>query len=593
MFKKKPHVTHRNLLKGSDIGKLRKQVCESFGVDEQYLQECLGNKSRLQKCKCQEKFVLYEQDGVPLLFDPTGREDMIIPSLFLLWKVPELLIDKRVYIFPNTSEYLLKGAKLMWPGILNGKQRGPTLPLFEVGEILPIFVLGNPLPIGLGRALTSSRHLELQGAVGRAVDVIQIFGDGLWELANQNVPDGFGFERIDAVAGDEGWVRLDGVSAGVEELAISNGEEESSSVRAKEENDNVQASKSGDECSDEDADTPKISPEVMDEAMLHTAVVCLHFLPKDEFPIQTSTFFAKYMQKSSLYPFALDMKQSSFKKLSKFLDHLKKRGLVELKNVKPSGSCIFRMIDCSEVKDILSGFQHVTEKIMVKAWHRSEGGGAGEASTTMAPPPVAIDSITTYLAAPRKVYTQLEGMLPPGNFWSKPQLVEALWRHVQAAGIAPMGERRDLLAMGTDSILHAIERLSSSNWSEGVPKAALSIAYLGLFTNVWVLTRAQEPDWSFKSKPEVSIVVKKRQGRKRVTTIQGLEKFHIDEHAITSWLSTQQACSATLRVLETSIGAPQERREIVMQGDQAASVTRMLSEGFNIPRCYFNIVNKG
>ena len=53
---------------------------------------------------------------VPLIFDYEGR-NVLYPTLFLLWKYPEVLPVIRI---PSpVSTFLLRGADLMAPGVLN------------------------------------------------------------------------------------------------------------------------------------------------------------------------------------------------------------------------------------------------------------------------------------------------------------------------------------------------------------------------------------------------------------------------------------------------------------------------------------------
>lgn len=69
--------------------------------------ECTKLKSRIQ---------IYGVHGeVPLFFDIPDKE-CIIPSIFLLWKFPNLL--PKFYTYGAVSQKLISGADLMLPGII-------------------------------------------------------------------------------------------------------------------------------------------------------------------------------------------------------------------------------------------------------------------------------------------------------------------------------------------------------------------------------------------------------------------------------------------------------------------------------------------
>jgi translation initiation factor 2D len=93
---------------------------------------------------------LYSADGgPPILFDVDGRGNEIFPTVYGLWKVPNIL-PAFMLKGAEVSRYVLGGADLMFPGI---DVHGQDLPMFAAGEPWSILVPGNPFPIAVSTLL--------------------------------------------------------------------------------------------------------------------------------------------------------------------------------------------------------------------------------------------------------------------------------------------------------------------------------------------------------------------------------------------------------------------------------------------------------
>jgi predicted ribosome-associated RNA-binding protein Tma20 len=62
------------------------------------------------------KYLLLAEGDIPLFFDVDGR-NILYPTIFTLWKFPSLL--PHVKIPSPVSSFLLRGADLMAPGVIN------------------------------------------------------------------------------------------------------------------------------------------------------------------------------------------------------------------------------------------------------------------------------------------------------------------------------------------------------------------------------------------------------------------------------------------------------------------------------------------
>ena len=123
MFKKDRDMMERSrcLMKNKEIKKIRSDILSQMSrLEENDVTEMIPNKCQLEAVKLASKTVLYYVDGVPLLFDEFGRNNLT-PTIYFLWKYPNALTSLTIH--SPVSEFILKGADLMLPGLAhtNGK----------------------------------------------------------------------------------------------------------------------------------------------------------------------------------------------------------------------------------------------------------------------------------------------------------------------------------------------------------------------------------------------------------------------------------------------------------------------------------------
>jgi len=121
MFKKERDLEQRSstLLKNKEARKLRADILAAFpSTNDEQLTELLPTKGQVTMTKLSQRTVLYSVDGVPLFFDHLGRNDMY-PTCMALWRLPHLL--RSFVVHSPVSEYVLRGADLMLPGLVSGQ----------------------------------------------------------------------------------------------------------------------------------------------------------------------------------------------------------------------------------------------------------------------------------------------------------------------------------------------------------------------------------------------------------------------------------------------------------------------------------------
>ena len=252
MFKKDQdvHERSRSLLKNKEIRSLKADIVEQLhDIDPEDLNRVITNKSSVTVIKLSNKNLLYAVDDAVMFFtldsfyrssigqpgktgsnqtnakassnansksnastgkvtgsSSSDKDSKLYPTIAFLSHFPDCM--KTFIIYSPVSEYLLKGADLMMPGLCCSKLLDKTNRLDELamGEPVCIKVVGNPLPFAVGvslinrTTLASMRNDDGSIKKGKAVEVLHLYGDLI--TARDMVPNsGFGSSCIYAIDG--------------------------------------------------------------------------------------------------------------------------------------------------------------------------------------------------------------------------------------------------------------------------------------------------------------------------------------------------------------------------------------------------------
>ena len=251
MFKKDQdvHERSRSLLKNKEIRSLKADIVQQLhgSIDPEDLNRVITNKSSVTVIKLSNKNLLYAVDDAVMFFTldsfhranicqpgKTGsnqtsakassanskstagtskvtgssgdKDSKLFPTIAFLSHFPDCM--KTFIIYSPVSEYLMKGADLMMPGLCCSKLLDKTNRLDElaIGEPVCIKVVGNPLPFAVGVSLinrtilASMRNDDGSIKKGKAVEVLHLYGDLI--TSRGMVPNsGFGSSCIYAIDG--------------------------------------------------------------------------------------------------------------------------------------------------------------------------------------------------------------------------------------------------------------------------------------------------------------------------------------------------------------------------------------------------------
>ncbi|EUD67900.1 hypothetical protein C922_01512 [Plasmodium inui San Antonio 1] len=194
MFKSKIALGNKNFLGNKDRKKLAVTIKSTFNLDSDEQVEEILDKENTCICKVQKtKITIYLSKNIPVLF--TIKND-IFPTVYTLWKYPHMI--PCFVIYPPASEFLMKGADLMIPGICKEVDNVEGL---KVGSVWGVRVFNNPHLFAVGQcSVDYDSNNYFYDLKGKCLKVVHIFNDELWKLGSQTVPhSSFQAKIIDSV----------------------------------------------------------------------------------------------------------------------------------------------------------------------------------------------------------------------------------------------------------------------------------------------------------------------------------------------------------------------------------------------------------
>ncbi|XP_075853017.1 eukaryotic translation initiation factor 2D isoform X2 [Microcebus murinus] len=336
MFAKAFRVKSNTAIKGSDRRKLRADVAAAFptlGTDQ--VSELVPGKEELNILKLYahrgDAVTVYVSGGNPILFE---LEKNLYPTVYALWSYPDLLPTFTTW--PLVLEKLVGGADLMLPGLVVPPA---GLPQVQKGDLCAIALVGNRAPVAIGVAAMSTAEMLTSGLKGRGFSVLHTYQDHLWRSGDKSSPPSIAPLALDpadlseekesvqvnpALQGDMGRLTLEGEEEENGELHQASGEKALSEA-------SEDTSTGG---LNQDSTDSKTLQEQMDELLqrcfLH-ALKCR--VKKADLPLLTSTFLGSHMFSCCPEGRQLDIKKSSYRKLSKFLQQMQQEQIIQVKEL--------------------------------------------------------------------------------------------------------------------------------------------------------------------------------------------------------------------------------------------------------------------
>ena len=255
--------------------------------------------------------------------------DKLYPTIYLLWILP----GKLVPYFTTWHEVVPKfnnGADLMLPGIIVNEEMGPrAYGRLAKGQTVAVNTNRNSAAVGVGLTALSSDDMYMAGRRGKGIEILHCIGDFLWQAGTKDSPPDL------APPGSQSEQPEDAQNTPPEDATAEEGaetpEEQQQSSNVPPVNDEAL---SGVEESAEEKIVQKSPQEAMDELLNYCFFKALKTSAKKiELPVLTSNFYRLHIVPACPSDKSLDVKKSSYKKLSKFLESLQKEDVIQVKEL--------------------------------------------------------------------------------------------------------------------------------------------------------------------------------------------------------------------------------------------------------------------
>ncbi|KAL2467558.1 eukaryotic translation initiation factor SUI1 family protein [Forsythia ovata] len=567
MFKKALDAKSQQRLSGADRKKLKRTVKERFPhISDADIDVLLPPKVDVTVSKYPNRVLVFALEGdYPVFFDSDGRGKEIFPTVYALWKVQDLL-PAFVLKGGEVSRFVLGGADLMFPGIHIPAE---GLPSFLAGEPWAVKVPGNPAPIAVGTTTMSSTEALKAGLRGKALKINHYYHDTLWESAeNCYVPNAGFLEDVvfedpalfsrsqasdscedDASFGQGNAINNEEVGDApnvknipsildrtyTEEIVVTNDVTEQISTTMGD----IQVMENASEVELNVDDQQSLSVEDVDALLDKCLLQALHTTIMDkDLPMPGSTLWSGHVLPCRPLGVTLDIKKSSYKKLSKWLQSKSSSGLISVKEDKYKKEVTLFSVNHNHqdytsfkpekrtakqpVNDVVNEGQ-LNKILDVAELYKSS---------------VHVNPVFASVGADTgKLYTASEASQVVFGYVDKENLVKPANKSIVVLDATLC----DALYKG------AIKK--GSMYPTEIHKKDLGQTFINRMQSHIRVTRGSDSVVRKGALKPIQIMTERRQGNKKVTKLSGLESFLIDAEALASELQKKFACSTTIAEL--------------------------------------------
>ncbi|KAM9110626.1 eukaryotic translation initiation factor 2D isoform 5-T5 [Megaptera novaeangliae] len=537
MFAKAFRVKSNTAIKGSDRRKLRADVTAVFptlGTDQ--VSELVPGKEELNIVKLYahrgDAVTVYVSGGNPILFE---LEKNLYPTVYTLWSYPDLLPTFTTW--PLVLEKLVGGADLMLPGLVVPPA---GLPQVQKGDLCAIALVGNRAPVAIGVAAMSTAEMLTSGLKGRGFSVLHTYQDHLWRSGDKSSPPSIAPLALDPpdLSEEKGSVQADSTVQGdMRRLTLEGEEQEEGEVQQR------CGEKSLSEATEDpsvgglnpDPTDSKTLQEQMDELLQRCFLRALKYrVKKADLPLLTSTLLGSHMFSCCPEGRQLDIKKSSYKKLSKFLQHMQQEQIIQ-------------------VQELSKG----VESVVAVDWKHPRKGSILEGSEVRT---IVINYAKKNDLVDADNKKKADVCLPSrGLVKLDPILCDC---------ILEKGEQHTVMKLPWDSLLNrCLEKL----------QPAYQVTFPG-----------QEPIVKKGKICPIDITLAQRASNKKVTVVRNLEAYGLDPCSVATIL--QQRCQASTTV--TPAPGTKDILQVQIQGNQIHHLGRLLLEEYRLPRKHIQGLEK-
>ncbi|XP_024149794.1 eukaryotic translation initiation factor 2D [Oryzias melastigma] len=582
MFSKPFRVKSNTVIKGSDRRKLKADLLSAFpSLSPDDISELVPNKEELNVVKIYahkgEAVTLYVLQKNPLFFEVDKR---LFPTVYLLWRHPALIPVFQTW--PPVLQKLIGGADLMLPGVVV-PSRG--LPEVKQGDCCAVTLVNNKAPIAVGKAAVSTSEMTSLEMKGRGLCVLHTYMDYLWAFGDKSNPPSLSDpESEDQENGEEcetseqeaemefekseerqspGETVSDPACCGLEELILTETEEDKGEPSS--------------ELEEEHQEEKKTPQEEMDALLLQCFFHALKSkVKKSELPLLTSTFLRNHMFSCCPSGKQLDIKKSSYKKLSKFLQVMQQQ--YNFMRVKELSKGVESIVEVDWKNPDLRSFC-VPEETSVETTTIQE-----EVEEESYHPP---EITTLYSVSARVEPLFIDANKRKGATLHPAEVRSIITDYVKKNELVDANNKNYVIINPTlcDCLLEKMEyqEVEFLKWDDVFSRT------LGRMNECYQLVFPGRAPVVKKGRVEpIDISVASRGSNKKVTLIKNLEVYGLDPAVIASTLQHRVQASTVLQ----PVPGAKERVLVQIQGNQVHQAGNLLLDHYHIARKYIQGLDK-
>ncbi|XP_025847142.1 eukaryotic translation initiation factor 2D isoform X2 [Vulpes vulpes] len=574
MFAKAFRVKSNTAIKGSDRRKLRADVAAAFpGLGTDQVSVLVPGKEELNTVKLYahrgDAVTVYVSGGNPILFE---LEKNLYPTVYTLWSYPDLLPTFTTW--PLVLEKLVGGADLMLPGLVVPPA---GLPQVQKGDLCAITLVGNRAPVAIGIAAMSTAEMLTSGLKGRGFSMLHTYQDHLWRSGDKSSLPSIAPLALNPPDLEKEKESITADPAMQEDLRCL-------TLEGEDENGGAQQQMCGRKSLSEDSNSRGLNPDPTDSKTLQEQMdellqrCFLHALKcqvkKADLPLLTSTFLGNHMFSCCPEGRQLDIKKSSYRKLSKFLQQMQQEQIVQVEELSKGVESI-----------VAVDWKHPRITSFVIPEHSPTSQTIQEGSREQPYHPPDIKSLYCVPANMTLLFQESghkKGSILEGgevrtiiiNYAKKNDLVDANNKNLVKLDpilcdcILEKNEQHTIMKLPWDSLLtRCFEKL----------QPAYQVSFPG-----------QEPIVKKGKICPIDISLAQRASNKKVTVVRNLEPYGLDPCSVASIL--QQRCQASTTV--TPAPGAKDSLQVQIQGNQIHHLSRLLLEEYRLPRKYIQGLEK-
>lgn len=512
MFKNEFRIKSSTALKGADQKKLKSTICKCFNLTNEILDEFLNHKqlSLLKVITCTNDIVkIYCAQEVALVFDFKGK---FYPTLFMVWSfphiVPRLILHENFKSKLNSAELTVKDLTFV-----NNDQLLIPLP---VDQCVSICTNTCEKIIAIGYLILDGNTIKNhEKNKDICLKVLHYHKDELFKSNILNIiPD----------------VIL------TMERSFKNAPELNNDLPNQLE------------------DTRTVI-EKMDELLMVCSLKALkHCIKKEMLPILASTFYKKYVMSFCPEGIELDIKKTSFKKLTTFLQLLDVEGIIKF-NVGSNG-----IAEIIQVIHNNSKFQDINVE---------ENSELKENDDQYTPPVKEI-----YIVTPGLQPIFSEFLCRKGDELPLSSVRRYVTEYIKKYELQ---DKTDPSIVNTNDVLKKILSQRKDKSSITFKDLIEEVTKIMHRTEISVLNTETKKNLKKKIN-NIEMTVNNRSGNKKVTLVNNLELYGVDVLKFSKECQHGVAASTTINDLPNA-----QNRQVQIQGSQILFVFKLLTEQYKIP----------